>query len=548
MSTPPLLVAEDGLYHPSTEAEIVALVQYARATKKRLRVRGSLHTFPRLATFTAGGGEELHVQLDQYRAIVAVDDASRRIEVQGGCNLYVDPNLPSSNQNNSLLQFIDNRGWALSDLGGITHQTVAGFISTGSSGGSLRWAIEENIVALRIIDGTGTVRVFERGKDEGFAGAVVALGLFGVISTVTVQCEGRYAISGQEVTSTLETCAVDLFDGGGNGRASLETFLLQADYTRFIWWPQKGVDLVTIWQAERMAEIPPGFVPVPYEPSGVKVETVQALAGLLLSIVGNLRDLPNLPPKIEPIFEELDEDVTEDLEKMGFSEPVAFALGKIVNAMIEGGVDGLLALPGIDTLGEFLYGHLDDIIPVILNAFVKTDADARDGMPLLFQDYWWRCLPMDNAIHDALMPTWFTEIWIPVERASEVMRALREHFQGGIEKTGTYCFEFYAAKKNEVWMSPAHGVDVFRVDPFWFGYNEGDPAAFFQQFWDLLKPFDFRLHPGKYMPPDPDGEWAAYFRKQLPKWDAWHALRKQMDPDGVFLTPYWREHFGVKDV
>jgi FAD/FMN-containing dehydrogenase len=50
------------------------------------------------------------------------------------------------------------------------------------------------------------------------------------------------------------------------------------------------------------------------------------------------------------------------------------------------------------------------------------------------------------------------------------------------------------------------------------------------------------------MPPDPDGEWAAYFRKQLPKWDAWHALRKQMDPDGVFLTPYWREHFGVKDV
>jgi hypothetical protein len=226
---------------------------------------------------------------------------------------------------------------------------------------------------------------------------------------------------------------------------------------------------------------------------------------------------------------------------------VAFALGKLVDALAEGSVDGVLSLPGIDSLGDYLYTRLDEILPVILNAFVKTDGEMRQGLPLLFQDLWWSGLPMDNGIHDNLMPTWFTEIWLPLDSASEVMRTLRAHFQqGGLRATGTFCFEFYAAKKNDVWMSPGYGGDMFRVDPFWFGYNDGDPAAFFQQFWDLLKPFGFRLHPGKYMPPDPNGEWAAYFRSSLPRWDDWHAVRAQMDPDNIFLTPYWREHFGIK--
>lgn len=545
MSTPPIPPGEDGLFHPKSEAEIVALVQFARAQKRRLRVRGSKHTFPRTAIFTEGG-DELRLQMDHYREIVSFDTNTGRVEVEAGCNLGVDPGLPSSDDTNSLLQRMDAAGWACSDLGGITHQTISGFLSTGSSGGSLKYAIESNIVGLRIVDGTGAVRVFNRDTDEGFAGAVVALGLFGVISTVTIQCEPRYAIHGQEVTSTLDDCAVDLFDGGTNGRPSLETFLQDAEYSRFIWWPQKGVDLVTIWQAQRMP-IVPGFVPSPYEPSGVKVETVQALAGLLLAIIGNLQDLPNLPPKIEPIFDELDDSVADDLQEMGFSAPVSFALGKLIDAMLEGGVDGVLALPGIDTLGDFLHTQLDDILPTVLNAFVATDAEARKGLPALFQDYWWRGLPMDNAIHDDLMPTWFTEIWIPVARASEVMRTLRDHFaKGGIDATGSYCFEFYAAKANDIWMSPAYKADVFRVDPFWFGYNSGDPVAFFQQFWELLKPFDFRLHPGKYMPPDPGGSWAAYLKKSHARWDDWQALRTAMDPDGVFLTPYWREHFGIK--
>ncbi|MES2644694.1 MAG: FAD-binding protein [Myxococcota bacterium] len=545
----PLPMAEDGLYHPRSEADIVALVQRAAAAGQRLRVRGSLHTFPRRATFTdegPGAPHQFNLQLDLYRSIVMFDKVLGRVEVEAGCNLGSDPELASSTGENGLLQQIDAAGWGFSDLGGITHQTASGFVSTGSSGGSVRYAIEENIVALRIVDGTGQVRVFERGTDEGFAGAAVALGLFGVISTITFQCEPGYAIFGQEATTTTADCAIDLFDGGLNDRPSLETFLREADYSRFLWWPQHGVDRVVVWQAQRMPVVP-GFRPVPYEPSGVKAETVQALAGLMLAIVGNLEDLPALPGKIQPIFDELDDHVADDLREMGFSAPVSLAIGSLVEAMLDGGSDGILALPGIDTLGEWLHTHLDDIVPPLFRAFVKLDSEARAGKPVLFQDYWWRGLPMDNGIQDDLMPTWFTELWIPLDRASEVMRVLRDHFaKNGLSATGTYAFEFYAARKNDIWMSPAYGADVFRVDPFWFGYNDGDPVAFFQQFWDLLEPFAFRLHPGKFMPPDPDGKWAAYLRTQHPHWDDFLALRAAMDPAGVFLTPYWREHFGIR--
>ena len=52
--------------------------------------------------------------------------------------------------------FIEQAKQTLRDLGGITHQSVSGFLMTGSSGGSLQYGIDENLLAL--LDGERTWR------------------------------------------------------------------------------------------------------------------------------------------------------------------------------------------------------------------------------------------------------------------------------------------------------------------------------------------------------------------------------------------------------
>jgi len=187
------------------------------------------------------------------------------------------------------------------------------------------------------------------------------------------------------------------------------------------------------------------------------------------------------------------------------------------------------------------------ILPALLNAFVPLDKENNPPGPIKFWDVWWRGLPMDNRVDDKLMPTLFTEIWIPLEKATTVMRRMRELYKkNGQKATGSYSCEIYAAKASDFWLSPSHGGDRVRIDIFWFGYNESSPAEnYYPQFWEMLMTdpdLQCRFHWGKFMPVDPQ-----YISKQYPRWNDFMALRREMDPDGIFLTRYWQEHLGLTE-
>jgi D-arabinono-1,4-lactone oxidase len=133
------------------------------------------------------------------------------------------------------------------------------------------------------------------------------------------------------------------------------------------------------------------------------------------------------------------------------------------------------------------------------------------------------------------------------------MKLLNKMFIAGkIKATTYYSTEIYAGKKSTYWLSPAYERDVIRVDFFWFRNNEGDPGiagGFFSQFWDELKKenIPFRVHWAKFLPEYDYENWAEYFRSQYPRWDAFMALRKERDPQNIFLTDYWSLHlFGKK--
>merc|ERR1712187_67826 len=159
----------------------------------------------------------------------------------------------------------------------------------------------------------------------------------------------------------------------------------------------------------------------------------------------------------------------------------------------------------------------------------------------------------DHQINYALLPVRFTEVWIPISRTRELMNTLRDWFaKGSVERTGLFFVEIYAAAASKAWLGNASrwpGMEeaepCVRVNVTQSTFSTQDPYAFFDMYWTVLKPMGFKLHKGKYAPEcNGDQKW---YRDQYPRWDDFLLLRKQMDPNDIFLSRYWSKRLGIKN-
>ena len=208
MSGPPIDKNEKNFYQPKCEQEIIELVNYARTNSLKVRVRGSGHSMPE-AIFTDGcnadnvdveasapDGDDINILLDRYNNIVSRN--GNFVTVEAGIHLGHNPMDWKSTLENSMLYQIDQYGLAVDALGGISHQTVGGFLSTGSAGGTLTYSTHENVHALRFIDGNGSVFTVSRDDNcqDHFNAALISLGLLGVLSQVSVAGEKKTTLGG----------------------------------------------------------------------------------------------------------------------------------------------------------------------------------------------------------------------------------------------------------------------------------------------------------------------------------------------------------------
>ncbi|WP_375443506.1 D-arabinono-1,4-lactone oxidase [uncultured Fibrella sp.] len=511
-------------YLPHSIDDVKDLLRQARQDNQTVSVRGSGHSFP-LTQQTATVTQTLHIMLSYLNA-VSLDSATGLVTVQAGCHLGLDPFDPTgvSTTENSLCSQLDPLdangrrqsppGWALPDLGGITHQTIGGFMATGSSGGSTQFAFEDALRRVKVVyhGETGVEeRTFERPADNNpddpfFGAAFASMGLMGIVVEATYQCIPAFNISGSEQTFQQDDCAlVDLFGAGDATKPGLQGFLQATDYTRLMWWPQAAEQQMVIWQAARtdaftnwQTFVPKPYLEVPYILGSQ--ELTEYLAGRLFEIVDRL------PNWLEFLFAK-------------WFGPTS---------------------PTYQELVEKLESIQDGVLHMILKFFVSDS----ENQP--FQDIWWNGLPMDNQMSDELFPVWFTELWIPIGQTQAAMNFLRTFYEDP-ENAGIFSVELYAAKSSQFWLSPAYQTDVFRIDIFWFAKNEEDPIAYYDRFWKALPAagFDFRPHWGKYLP-DPSGpQGTTYLRSQYPNWDKFMTLRQQMDPHNLFVTPYWKRNLGL---
>jgi len=159
--------------HPTSVAEAQELV----AGAGRVRALGSRHSFTAVAD-----SDGLLLSTRDLPLDLVLDEAARTVTVSAGAR-YGD-----------VAAALDARGWALANLASLPHISVGGAVATGTHGsGDRNGSLAAGVRAIELIGPDGELRRVARGEAD-FAGSVVALGVLGVATRVTLDVEPSYVV------------------------------------------------------------------------------------------------------------------------------------------------------------------------------------------------------------------------------------------------------------------------------------------------------------------------------------------------------------------
>ena len=215
---------------PASVGAVQRSVLAAGRSGLRIKAVGTGHSFTGIAV--APG-----VQLDllDLGGLIDVDAETARVRVAAGLPLH------------RLSRLLDTHGLALTNLGDIDRQTVAGAISTGTHGTGGRFlGLASQVTALTLVtaDG-GLLRVSETENAELLPAVRLGLGALGIIVDVTLQCVPRFMLRSEQKSEPL---AAVLEDYLSRSQAS--------DHFEFFWFPHTRTALTKT--NTRLAERPPG--------------------------------------------------------------------------------------------------------------------------------------------------------------------------------------------------------------------------------------------------------------------------------------------------
>lgn len=222
-------VCQPKFFHlPSTLGEVQMLVNYVRKRGETIKCVGAGHS-PADIMCT----KDHMVSLERLNRVLDVDVNNRVIKVEGGITLkQLNEQLPSF-------------GLALSNLGSISEQSIAGAISTGTHGTGIHYGIlATSVVELELVAGTGEVVTCSRAVNRDiFLAACCSLGALGIITKVTIQCEEAFYLSAIRkpfpLTQVLQ---------------NLDSFLASGDHVRFHYYPH--TQMCSLWSASRTTQVP----------------------------------------------------------------------------------------------------------------------------------------------------------------------------------------------------------------------------------------------------------------------------------------------------
>jgi alditol oxidase len=150
-------------------------VQELVAASDRVRALGTRHSFNDLADTTG-----TLVSLIDVPPEIDIDEAAQTATVTAGTRYGI------------VAQALNDRGWALHNMGSLPHISVGGAIATATHGsGVANGNLSTAVRGLEIVTANGELATVVTGND-GFDGMVVGLGAFGVTTKVTLAIQPAY--------------------------------------------------------------------------------------------------------------------------------------------------------------------------------------------------------------------------------------------------------------------------------------------------------------------------------------------------------------------
>lgn len=200
-------------YQPETEEQIIELIKRS----KKVRVTGTGHSWNSICLT-----DDTLINFDRYNKVLHLDKEKLQVKVQPGIKLW------------QLNEYLDKEGLALTNLGSISYQSLAGAISTATHGSGMNYQIlGSQMEEFTLIKANGEKLTLHRVRDkELFNQCVVNLGCIGIISEITLNIVPAFRL--QDMTIAAE------FD------KTIDVLHRFTDYTDHfkMWWFPHTKDLV----------------------------------------------------------------------------------------------------------------------------------------------------------------------------------------------------------------------------------------------------------------------------------------------------------------
>lgn len=181
---------------PTSTRDVAQTVREAAAAGLKVKPVGTGHSFAPVAV-TDG----VLIRLDHLSRLRSADKASGLVTVEGGMGLW---------RFNELLA---EQGLALTNLGDIQEQTVAGAIATGTHGtGRSSASLAAQVAGLELVLADGSiVACSATERPELFEAARIGIGAIGVITAVTFRTEPAFLLAAREEPIRMDA-ALETFD------------------------------------------------------------------------------------------------------------------------------------------------------------------------------------------------------------------------------------------------------------------------------------------------------------------------------------------------
>lgn len=173
-------IAYPGEVHvPESIDEVCDIVKRHAKEKRTIRVTGAAHSFSPVAM-----PEQSALSLHRLRGLIDVDQEQQTATFYAGTYLHeVGP-------------ILEEHGFALSNMGDIQEQTLAGAISTGTHGTGVTLGSFASMVTMwGFVNGLGEYIEHERTHDDLSESLHVSLGLLGILVKVTIKVVSLYSLS-----------------------------------------------------------------------------------------------------------------------------------------------------------------------------------------------------------------------------------------------------------------------------------------------------------------------------------------------------------------